>query len=101
VLSSAPAQAATTTTSAGSEMRTHAEVTASVEQSYTRAQLRTEVVVADPSMRPADVEAVTELLAGQAALSPQVIPAAILLIIARCAIGSMSWWRPANLSIWS
>jgi hypothetical protein len=88
VLSSAPAQAATST--AGSESRTHGTTIASVAQSLTRAQLRAEVVATRPSMRPAEVEAVTDLLAGQATFASQVVPAVILGIVGRCALGSMS-----------
>lgn len=89
VLTSAPAQAATSTAGAVVS-RTDAAATASVAQPLTRAQLRAEVLAAKPSMRPAEVEAVTDLLATQAASSPQVIPAVILTIIARCALGSLS-----------
>lgn len=72
VLASAPAQAATPTTSAVVS-RTDAAATASVAQPLTRAQLRAEVVALKPGMRPAEIEAVTDLLADQATFAPQPI----------------------------
>lgn len=90
VLSSGPAQAATSTSSAGLS-RTHATATASVAQPLIRAQVRAEVVAINPRMRPAEVEAVTDLLATQAVSAPQfVVPAVILAVVGRCALGAMS-----------